>query len=230
MTGVFCNSAIKAAESDHEMVVQSLVQTRQEKLYKHCLLNSCCCWFTFNTVVKGMNPWRRETWCRVCHECAFNSVIGEELKDQVATLFYQILGCCLARRIDERGQGQITFTDFEKLFEDDAVKAFFESLQIGAVDAWTLFQSLDMDGDHTISVDEFTERCLQLHGPARSADLYALRQSSAKLGKQLQAIERAQQRLDFQLLRAGSALSTSVGETSTETGDELSQDRKSFRV
>ena len=26
-------------------------------------------------------------------------------------------------RIDERGQGQITFTDFEKLFEDDAVKA-----------------------------------------------------------------------------------------------------------
>ena len=29
-TGVFCNSAIKAAESDHEMVVQSLVQTRQE--------------------------------------------------------------------------------------------------------------------------------------------------------------------------------------------------------
>ncbi|CAJ1349132.1 unnamed protein product [Effrenium voratum] len=30
MTGVFCNSAIKAAESDHEMVVQSLVQTRQE--------------------------------------------------------------------------------------------------------------------------------------------------------------------------------------------------------
>lgn len=173
MTGVFCNSAIKAAESDHEMVVQSLVQTRQE------------------------------------------------LKDQVATLFYQI---------DERGQGQITFTDFEKLFEDDAVKAFFESLQIGAVDAWTLFQSLDMDGDHTISVDEFTERCLQLHGPARSADLYALRQSSAKLGKQLQTIERAQQRLDMQLQRAGSALSTSVGETSTETGDELSQDRKSFRV
>lgn len=27
---MFCNSAIKAAESDHEMVVQTLVQTRQE--------------------------------------------------------------------------------------------------------------------------------------------------------------------------------------------------------
>ena len=30
LRGVFCNSAIKAAESDHEMVVQTLVQTRQE--------------------------------------------------------------------------------------------------------------------------------------------------------------------------------------------------------
>ena len=30
MTGVFCNSAIKAAESDHDLAVQSLVQTRKE--------------------------------------------------------------------------------------------------------------------------------------------------------------------------------------------------------
>ena len=37
----------------------------------------------------------------------------------------------------------------------------------------------DKDGDHTISVDEFTERCMQLHGPAKSADLYALRQLAA---------------------------------------------------
>mmetsp|Transcript_22824 Transcript_22824/g.52850 ORF Transcript_22824/g.52850 Transcript_22824/m.52850 type:complete len:570 (-) Transcript_22824:77-1786(-) len=165
LTGVFCNSAIKAAESDHEMVVQSLVQTRQE------------------------------------------------LKDQVASLFYQI---------DERGQGQLTFTDFEKLFQDEAVKAFFESLQIGAVDAWTLFMTLDVDGDHTISVDEFTERCLQLHGPARSADLYALRQTSAKISKQLNAIELAQQhQLDYQQLRAGTPLITA----SMSVGDApMSQD------
>ena len=30
-----------------------------------------------------------------------------------------------------------------------------------------------------MSVEEFTERCLQLHGPARSADLFALRQQTA---------------------------------------------------
>ncbi|CAE7670095.1 Cacna1h, partial [Symbiodinium pilosum] len=135
MTGVFCNSAIKAAESDHEMVVQSLVQTRQE------------------------------------------------LRDLVSHLF---------NKIDSRGEGHITFTEFEKFFEDEAVKAFFESLQIGAVDAWTLFVSLDMDGDHTVSVEEFTERCMQLHGPARSADLFALRQTTVKLSQQVQQLQDAQ--------------------------------------
>ena len=51
---------------------------------------------------------------------------------------------------------QVTIDDFEQHFSDDVVIAFFESLEIGAMDAWTLFLSLDVDGDHTISVDEFT--------------------------------------------------------------------------
>ena len=45
MTGFFCSSAIKAAESDHEMVVQSLVQTRQEHgcmCRLHCLFLALC--------------------------------------------------------------------------------------------------------------------------------------------------------------------------------------------
>ena len=50
---------------------------------------------------------------------------------------------CHCFRIDERGHGQISFTDFEKLFGDEGVKAFFEALQIGAVDAWTLFTTLE---------------------------------------------------------------------------------------
>lgn len=93
----------------------------------------------------------------------------QDLRDQVANLFH---------KIDSIGSGQITITDFEAHFSDEAVIAFFESLEIGAMDAWTLFLSLDVDGDHTISVDEFTERCLQLHGPARSADIFALRQNT----------------------------------------------------
>eukprot|EP00438_Fugacium_kawagutii_P028218 Skav200387 [mRNA] locus=scaffold2518:434805:443210:- [translate_table: standard] len=137
--GVFCNSAIKAAESDHELVVQSLLQTRQE------------------------------------------------LRDQVSVLFHQLLGLkligicsaaalhsaelVLSLRIDERGHGQISFTDFENLFADDGVWVDYTYIQFDCKVA-----AKDKDGDHTISVDEFTERCLQLHGPAKSADLFAIRQ------------------------------------------------------
>ncbi|CAE7775520.1 nanT [Symbiodinium sp. CCMP2456] len=105
----------------------------------------------------------------------------------------------LFKRIDERGLGHLTITEFEKHFDDESVQALFEYLQIGAIDAWTLFLSLDKDGDHTISVDEFTERCMQLHGPARSADIFTLRQSCAKLAKDLRRMDETQERMEMGL-------------------------------
>ncbi|OLP96190.1 Sodium channel protein [Symbiodinium microadriaticum] len=138
MTGVFCNSAIKAAERDHETVVQSLMQNR------------------------------------------------EDFRAQVSNLFY---------RIDERGLGKITLTELEKHLDDEAVKAFFESLEIGAVDAWTLFLSLDIDGDNLISIDEFMERCVQLRGPARSVDLYAIRRLNVKIRDEMRFLEDQQHRI-----------------------------------
>ncbi|CAE7746352.1 Scn11a [Symbiodinium sp. CCMP2592] len=142
MTGVFCNSAIKAAERDHETVVAQVMQTRRD------------------------------------------------YQDMVSNLF---------KRIDQRGLGHLTITEFEKHFDDESVQALFEYLQIGAMDAWTLFMSLDKDGDHTISVDEFTERCMQLHGPARSADVFTLRQSYAKLAKDLRRMDETQERMEMGL-------------------------------
>jgi len=59
----------------------------------------------------------------------------------------------LQLRIDERGHGQISFTDFEKLFGDEGVKAFFEALQIGAVDAWTLFTTLETWTENKLAND-----------------------------------------------------------------------------
>ncbi|CAJ1413383.1 unnamed protein product, partial [Effrenium voratum] len=144
MTGVFCHSAIKAAERDHEMVIQSLLQNKKD------------------------------------------------FRELVSNLFM---------KIDDLGLGMITISEFEKHFNDDAVRAFFESLEMGAADAWTLFVALDADGDNVISLKDFTERCMQLHGPARSVDLYALTQQNAKLRQQLQNIE------DMQILlhRKGAA-------------------------
>ncbi|CAJ1405245.1 unnamed protein product [Effrenium voratum] len=144
MTGVFCNSAIKAAERDHDMVVQSLLQNQQE----------------------------------------FQSLVHN-----------------LFRKIDKHNVGKITLGDLEEHFNDESVKAFFESLEIGAVDAWTLFLSLDVDGDHVISVEEFMERCVQLRGPARSVDLYALKQQNVKLRELVDSVAESQQRLERKLQR-----------------------------
>ena len=33
--------------------------------------------------------------------------------------------------------------------------AFFESMEISAMDAWTLFLTLDVDGDHTVGRENF---------------------------------------------------------------------------
>ena len=38
-------------------------------------------------------------------------------------------------RMDSTGVGQITITEFEKMFEDDEMKAFFQTIEINAVDA-----------------------------------------------------------------------------------------------
>jgi len=149
MTGVFCNSAIKAAERDHEMQVWALMQTRRE------------------------------------------------LREQVEFLFH---------KIDRYGRGKITIQDFEKNFDDEAVVAFFESMEISAMDAWTLFLTLDVDGDHTVGVDEFVERCLQLHGPARSTDLFALRQQTDKIVKQTHELMERQKHIDRQLVQLSRAM------------------------
>ena len=53
----------------------------------------------------------------------------------------------------------------------------------------SLSTSEDMDGDSYVSVEEFTERCMQLHGPARSADLFALRHQAASRRHRWQLFE-----------------------------------------
>mmetsp|Transcript_10704 Transcript_10704/g.18605 ORF Transcript_10704/g.18605 Transcript_10704/m.18605 type:complete len:157 (-) Transcript_10704:78-548(-) len=145
MTGVFCNSAIRAAEHDHTIMMQNRTQFR----------------------------------------------------DMAAELF---------KKMDSTGFGEITINEFENLYEDEDMKAFLDSIEISASDAWTLFASLDEDGNGLVGIKEFTEGCLKLHGPARSVDLYALRQQNIKLREHLNSIEKNQRQIiqTVEQVRAGS--------------------------
>jgi len=135
MIGVFCNSTIRAAELNHEVMLENRIQ----------------------------------------------------LRAKAAKLF---------RRMDETGSGSLTLTEFERAFDQESMKAFLESIDINATDAWTLFDSLTLDGNSVLTLEEFTEGCLLLKGPARSVDMYALKQNSRKIGKQLkQGFQQVQQEI-----------------------------------
>ncbi|CAK8995291.1 Ankyrin-3 (ANK-3) (Ankyrin-G) [Durusdinium trenchii] len=170
MTGVFCHSAIMAAEHDH----QKLIENR-----KRC--------------TRPQGPAKSPT---------SPNAHGFQTRMDSNEIFY---------KMDAGGFGKITISQFEKIFEDEDMKAFFEAIEIDAVDAWTLFaprpnrrvdavaggdpssvqsqESLDVDGDFVVSIDEFVERCMQLHGSARSVDLYALKQQSFKMRQQMDDLE-----------------------------------------
>ncbi|CAK9046302.1 Sodium channel protein type 4 subunit alpha A (Voltage-gated sodium channel subunit alpha Nav1.4a) [Durusdinium trenchii] len=127
MTGVFCHSAIKSAEQDHE----NRLDNRQE----------------------------------------FRQMISD-----------------IFQRLDD-GDGQLTLAEFEMMFENEGMQAFLETAEINASDAWTLFASLDVDGDHLVDVEEFTKRCMSLRGPARSMDVFALTRHNLKIRDQLRKVD-----------------------------------------
>lgn len=126
-----------------------------------------------------------------------NSAIKTREKDHETVMLhvqkFKDLASNVWQKMDTRGDGKITITEFEQMFDDPDMQAFFESIEINAVDAWTLFDSLDMDGDHLISYEEFVQRCTQLHGNARSVDLFALKQLNGKVWDELKTLTESQQ-------------------------------------
>ena len=145
MTGVFSSSAIRAAEQNHDVLMQN----------------------------------------------------RSALRDAAARIF---------QKMDMSGFGTITITEFETVYNDEDMKAFLESLEISATDAWTLFNSLNLDGNHVLTLEEFTEGCLLLRGNARSVDVFALKQQSNKIREQVVELARLQEATHELLLQRSSTL------------------------
>lgn len=126
-----------------------------------------------------------------------NSAIKSAERDMKAKLEdrhdFRALMMNIFKQIDASGDGKLTLTEFETLFDSEAMKALLETADIKAADAWGLFDSLDRDGDSLVDVNEFIEQCLELHGPARALDLHTLTRQTMKFADQLAAIEKAQQ-------------------------------------
>eukprot|EP00434_Breviolum_minutum_P029441 symbB.v1.2.026033.t1/scaffold2572.1/size76036/3 len=73
----------------------------------------------------------------------------------------------------ERGEvasENLTYMEFEALFNEPHIKSFFQSLDVETSDAWTLFKLMDTSGNGDLDASEFVEGCMRLKGPARSID------------------------------------------------------------
>merc|ERR1711972_475313 len=64
--------------------------------------------------------------------------------------------------------------EFEEHLQDEAVEAYFASLELETTDAWTLFKLLDDDESHAIDAEEFVMGFLRLKGSARAIDVARL--------------------------------------------------------
>eukprot|EP00930_Biecheleria_cincta_P003296 TRINITY_DN10421_c0_g1_i1.p1 TRINITY_DN10421_c0_g1~~TRINITY_DN10421_c0_g1_i1.p1 ORF type:complete len:668 (+),score=110.41 TRINITY_DN10421_c0_g1_i1:145-2004(+) len=82
----------------------------------------------------------------------------------------------------------LTLYSFEKQFEDPKVRTFFQSLDLEASDAWTLFKLMDTDGTGNLNADDFVNGCLRLKGAARSVDVAVMLSEQRRMRKRVDKI------------------------------------------
>lgn len=175
------------------------------------LFRACLSGFDWVDAADALKP-VGEVWVQLFHIyvafCSFavlnvitgvfvNSAIKTREKDHETLVlhvqkFKDLVGK-IWNKLDTSGDGQLTITEFEQMFKDPDMQAFFEAIEVNAVDAWTLFDSLDADGDHLVSYEEFCQRCTQLHGSARAVDLFALTQQNGKVWDEVLSLKTQQQ-------------------------------------
>jgi hypothetical protein len=76
--------------------------------------------------------------------------------------------------IDEDESGYIDLDEFERLMNDQRVKAYFRTMGLHISTAYHLFRLLDLDNSGTVSTSEFLMGCLRLQGNAKSVDVATL--------------------------------------------------------
>eukprot|EP00930_Biecheleria_cincta_P016837 TRINITY_DN13565_c0_g1_i1.p1 TRINITY_DN13565_c0_g1~~TRINITY_DN13565_c0_g1_i1.p1 ORF type:complete len:705 (-),score=126.99 TRINITY_DN13565_c0_g1_i1:129-2243(-) len=73
--------------------------------------------------------------------------------------------------LDSIADGTITRAELVEHFDEDAVRALFQSLDLVASDPWALFKLLDAEGNGDIDYGEFMAGCMKMRGPAKAVDI-----------------------------------------------------------
>lgn len=95
--------------------------------------------------------------------------------------------------------GAITLCELENFFEQEEVRAMFQSLDLSARDSWTLFKLLDEAGNGDINLSEFMEGCLRLRGPAKALDIACVMDESRRIKRKVFLADERLQQLESQM-------------------------------
>ena len=134
--------------------------------------------------------------CRFCQSAIESAERDQELqvqsivtsKQQQIDMFMSMFES-LQKDRGEVATGNITYLEFEELFNEPHIKSFFQSLDVETHDAWTLFKLMDTSGNGDLDATEFVEGCMRLKGPARSIDVSLLMQDNKRFRRRLIYVE-----------------------------------------
>lgn len=122
-----------------------------------------------------------------------SSLVIQEQIDSMRTRMDELQVLYLA--LDVEGTGHISRDELKSRIKNGCVAAAFAAIDfpIGAHDAGLLFDILDKDGSHEISVREFVDGCYSLLGKATSFDTKMLR-------LEVEALRKSMHHLEYKLL------------------------------
>mmetsp|Transcript_5205 Transcript_5205/g.12535 ORF Transcript_5205/g.12535 Transcript_5205/m.12535 type:complete len:821 (-) Transcript_5205:58-2520(-) len=76
--------------------------------------------------------------------------------------------------IDTDNSGYITVQEFDACLQTAGGRAFFEVVGLSTVQAYDLFRLIDVDGDHSVDIDEFANGCMTFMGEAKNFDIQCI--------------------------------------------------------
>lgn len=85
--------------------------------------------------------------------------------------------------MNDNGDGEVSFEEFERHVNDDKMIAFLSSLQLDVTDATHFFRVLSDNGKESVDIERFVGGCIKLRGLARSTDLMHLSLAHARAMK-----------------------------------------------
>lgn len=125
-------------------------------------------------------------------------------KQQQVEMFMSVFKSIQIERGDVASEN-LTYMEFEALFNEPHIQSFFQSLDVETSDAWTLFKLMDTSGNGDLDATEFVEGCMRLKGPARSIDVSLLMQEHKRLRKKLLTMDQLLQEMHASMLPQSAA-------------------------